>query len=88
MLSANSSYSPDFMYVVRRQGGQTELNLIVESKAVDMDNQLRGEEKAKIACAKMFFESLEKDGYNVKYKRQINSKGVGEIIKEILGQSS
>ena len=35
----------------------------------------------------MFFESLEKDGYNVKYERQINSKGVGEIIKEILGNN-
>lgn len=84
-----SSYSPDFMYVVRRKGGQTTLNLIVESKAVDMDSQLRGEEKAKIKCAEMFFKSLEKEGYNVKYERQINSKGVGEIIKEIVeGQNN
>ena len=74
------------MYVVRRQGGQTDLTLIVETKDIAMDSQLRGEEKAKIACAEMFFKSLEKDGYNVKYKRQINGKGVGEIIKEILGQ--
>jgi type III restriction enzyme len=81
---ANSSYSPDFMYVVRHKDGQTRLNLIVETKDIAMDSQLRGEEKAKIACAKLFFESLERDGYNVKYKRQINSKGVGEIIKEIL----
>jgi len=83
---ANSSYSPDFMYVVRCQDGQTHLNLIVETKDIAMDSQLRGEEKAKIACAKMFFKSLERDGYNVKYERQINSKGIGEIIKEIIGQ--
>jgi type III restriction enzyme len=49
-----------------------------------MDSQLRGEEKAKIKCAEMFFKSLEEEGYNVKYQRQINSKGVGEIIKEII----
>ncbi|MCR5820488.1 MAG: type III restriction-modification system endonuclease [Bacteroidaceae bacterium] len=83
---ANSSYSPDFMYVVRRKGGKTDLNLIVETKAVDMDSQLRGDEKAKIASADLFFKSLEEEGYNVKYKRQINSKGVGEIIKEIMEQ--
>jgi len=81
---ANSSYSPDFMYVVRRQGGQTDMNLIVETKNVKLRSQLRGEEKGKIACAEMFFKSLEREGYNVKYERQINSKGVGEIIKEIL----
>ena len=83
---ANSSYSPDFMYVVRRLGGQTDLNLIVETKDIAMESQLRGDEKAKIACAEMFFKSLEKDGYNVKYERQINSKGVGKIIKDILGE--
>ena len=84
---ANSSYSPDFMYVVRHKDGQTRLNLIVETKDIARDSELRGEEKAKIACAKLFFESLERDGYNVKYERQINSKGVGEIIKEILGNN-
>ena len=84
---ANSSYSPDFMYVVRHKDGQTRLNLIVETKDIARESELRGEEKAKIACAKLFFESLERDGYNVKYERQINSKGVGEIIKEILGNN-
>lgn len=82
---ANSSYSPDFMYVVKRQNGETDLNLIVETKDVDMDSELRGEEKAKIDCAKIFFETLKEEGYNVKYERQINSKGVSEIIKEIIG---
>lgn len=81
---ANSSYSPDFMYVVKRQDGNADLNLIVETKNIDLDSQLRGEEKAKIACAEMFFESLKKEGYNVRYKRQINKKGVSEIIKEMM----
>lgn len=81
---ASSSYSPDFMYVVRNKNGHTSLNLIVETKSVDMDSQLRGEEKAKIKCAESFFESLAKDGYNVSYQRQINKMGVGEIIKELL----
>ena len=83
---ASSSYSPDFMYVVRNKDGHTSLNLIVETKDVKMENQMRIEERAKIKCAEKFFESLAKNGYNVSYQRQINNKGVSEIIKELLGE--
>lgn len=85
---ANSSYSPDFMYVVKRTDGNTDLNLIVETKDVERDSDLRGEEKAKIKCAELFFKALENEGYNVEYHRQIDQKGVGEIIKEVISSES
>lgn len=83
---ANTSYSPDFMYVVRNKDGQTSLNLIVETKDIKIETQKRGDEDAKIDCAKMFFKSLKNDGYDVEYVEQINKKGVGEIIREMIGK--
>ena len=58
-------YSPDFMYVVKHKNGHKELNIIVETKDVENKTDLRGTEKAKIECAKVFFNMLTADGYTV-----------------------
>ncbi len=48
------SYSPDFMYVVKKDNGDKILNVIVETKDVENQTSLRGIEKAKIDCARVF----------------------------------
>lgn len=78
------SYSPDFMYVVKRDNGEKILNVIVETKAVENQTSLRGIEKAKIDCAKAFFEQLTIDGYKVEFKTQLNNKKIRQIIDELL----
>lgn len=80
---ANGTYSPDFMYVVKKEDGQRELNIIVETKGVENKTEIRGVEKAKINCAKKFFEQLTIDGYKVFFKEQINNKEIRTIIEEI-----
>lgn len=80
---ANGTYSPDFMYVVKRGDGQRELNIIIETKGVENKSELRGVEKAKINCARKFFEQLTFDGYKVFFKEQINNKEIRTIIEEI-----
>ena len=79
-------YSPDFMYVIKRKKGEKELNLIVETKDVENKSALRGVEKARIECAKVFFEMLSKDGYRVYFKDQLGNKQMLQIIKEMVGK--
>lgn len=79
-------YSPDFMYVVRRTSGEKELNIVVETKDVENKSDLRGTEKAKIDCARVFFDMLSKDGYTVYFRDQLNNKQMAQIIKEVLAE--
>lgn len=81
---ANSNYSPDFMYVVRKSTGEHELNIVIETKAVESGIDLRGDEKIKISCAERFFEQLKVDGYSVHFRRQINHESMLQIVKEIV----
>jgi len=79
-------YSPDFMYVVKRSSGEKELNIIIETKDVENQTDLRGTEKAKISCAKVFFEMLTADGYTVYFRDQLGNKQMAQIINEVLSQ--
>lgn len=81
---ADSSYSPDFMYVVKKASGESELNIVVETKAVESGADLRGNEKIKISCAEHFFEQLKIDGYTVHFRRQINQESMKYIIHKLL----
>lgn len=77
------TYSPDFMYVVRRNG-RGELNLIVECKDVeDADKDLRGGEKLKIESAKVFFKQLEQDGVKVCFEKQLKQDNLKAIIEQL-----
>lgn len=78
------TYSPDFMYVVKRATGEKELNIVVETKDVEGKEELRGTEKAKIECAKIFFKILTEDGYTVHFRDQLNNKQMKQIIEEVL----
>lgn len=78
------TYSPDFMYVVKKASGEKELNIVVETKDVENKTDLRGNELAKIQCARVFFENLSKDGYVVHFRDQLNNKQVKQIIDEVL----
>lgn len=78
------TYSPDFMYVVKKKDGTKELNVIIETKMVENKSVLRGVEDAKISCAKVFFEQLKNEGYEVSFHTQLNSKKVKHILEEVL----
>lgn len=78
------SYSPDFMYVVKKTNGDKVLNVIVETKDVENQSTLRVIEQAKIDSAKTFFNQLTIDGYKVEFKTQLNNKKIRQIIDEVL----
>lgn len=77
-------YSPDFMYIVKRASGEKELNIIVETKDVENQTELRGTDKAKIDCAKVFFEMLTADGYTVYFRDQLGNKQMAQILNDVL----
>jgi type III restriction enzyme len=76
------TYSPDFMYIVRRKG-KNELNLIVECKDVENDSELRGVEALKIESARKFFEQLEKEGIKVHFEKQLKDKNLEAVIQNL-----
>ena len=81
------TYSPDFMYVVQKKNGTKELNIVVETKDVEDQTELRGEEKVKIDCAEVFFETLTADGYTVFFRHQLGNKEMKQIIDDVLAGS-
>lgn len=73
--------SPDFMYVLKNIDGTSSMNFIVETKDLDKDVQKREIEEIKINAAKKFFENLKSEGINVKFKKQLSSDDIVEMIK-------
>lgn len=76
--------SPDFMYIIQRENGKPELNLIIETKDVQKDSGLRTEEQLRIESAKKFFEALKQDGLNVTFKKQMKQDEIIKLINEIV----
>ncbi len=78
------TYSPDFMYIVKKKDGSKTLNIIVETKDVENQSTLRKTEEVKISCAKVFFKQLTIDGYSVEFHEQLNNKKIKQIVDEVL----
>lgn len=85
----NDSYSPDFMYMVKKVGGIKELNIIVETKGVDTPAHLRGVEEKKISCAEKFFNQLREDypELNINFRDQLNNQQLRTIIDDVIQEA-
>ncbi|MCQ2623780.1 type III restriction-modification system endonuclease [Helicobacter pylori] len=83
-IGLNQTYSPDFGYVV--ENNDKKVLLVVETKGVEHENELREEEKRKISTAKKFFEALKKQGVNIEYKTKIKKDQLSALINEILNR--
>ncbi len=83
-IGLNQTYSPDFGYVV--ENNDKKVLLVVETKGVENESELREEEKRKISTAKKFFEALKKQGMNIEYKTKMNKDQLSALINEILNR--
>ncbi|MCQ2640715.1 type III restriction-modification system endonuclease [Helicobacter pylori] len=83
-VGLNQTYSPDFGYVV--ENNDKKVLLVVETKGVENENELRDEEKRKISTAKKFFEALKKQGVNIEYKTKMNKDQLSALINEVLNR--
>ncbi|MFP6188510.1 DEAD/DEAH box helicase family protein [Helicobacter pylori] len=83
-IELNQTYSPDFGYVV--ENNDKKVLLVVETKGVEHENELREEEKRKISTAKKFFEALKKQGVNIEYKTKMGKDQLSALINEILNR--
>ncbi|RKV19873.1 DEAD/DEAH box helicase [Helicobacter pylori] len=83
-VGLNQTYSPDFGYVV--ENNDKKVLLVVETKGVENENELREEEKRKISTAKKFFEVLKKQGVNIEYKTKMNKDQLSALINEVLNR--
>ncbi|WRF53626.1 type III restriction-modification system endonuclease [Helicobacter pylori] len=83
-IGLNQTYSPDFGYVV--ENNDKKVLLVVETKGVENENELREEEKRKISTAKKFFEALKKQGVNIEYKTKMEKEQLSALINEVLNR--
>ncbi len=83
-IGLNQTYSPDFGYVV--ENNDKKVLLVVETKGVEHENELRDEEERKISTAKKFFEALKKQGVNIEYKTKMNKDQLSALINEVLNR--
>ncbi|GAA7742743.1 type III restriction-modification system endonuclease [Helicobacter pylori] len=83
-VGLNQTYSPDFGYVV--ENNDKKVLLVVETKGVENESELRDEERRKISTAKKFFEALKKQGVNIEYKTKINKDQLSALINEVLNR--
>ncbi len=83
-VGLNQTYSPDFGYVV--ENNDKKVLLVVETKGVDRESELRPEEERKISTAKKFFEALKKQGVNIEYKTKMKKDQLSALINEILNR--
>ncbi|GHR33552.1 DEAD/DEAH box helicase [Helicobacter pylori] len=83
-IGLNQTYSPDFGYVV--ENNDKKVLLVVETKGVENENELRDEEKRKISTAKKFFEALKKQGVNIEYKIKMEEDQLSALINEVLNR--
>ncbi|WP_139521266.1 type III restriction-modification system endonuclease [Helicobacter pylori] len=83
-IGLNQTYSPDFGYVV--ESNDKKVLLVVETKGVEHENELREEEKRKISTAKKFFEALKKQGVNIEYKTKMRKDQLSALINEVLNR--
>ncbi|TPH69842.1 DEAD/DEAH box helicase [Helicobacter pylori] len=83
-IGLNQTYSPDFGYVI--ENNDKKVLLVVETKGVENENELREEEKRKISTAKKFFEALKKQGVNIEYKTKMKKDQLSALINEVLNR--
>ncbi|WRF59234.1 type III restriction-modification system endonuclease [Helicobacter pylori] len=83
-IGLNQTYSPDFGYVV--ENNDKKVLLVVETKGVEHENELRDEEKRKISTAEKFFEALKKQGVNIEYKTKMRKDQLSALINEVLNR--
>ncbi|WRE85426.1 type III restriction-modification system endonuclease [Helicobacter pylori] len=83
-VGLNQTYSPDFGYVV--ENNDKKVLLVVETKGVENESELRDEEKRKISTAKKFFEALKKQGVNIEYETKLSNDQLSALINEILNR--
>ncbi len=83
-IGLNQTYSPDFGYVV--ENNDKKVLLVVETKGVEHENELRDEEKRKISTAKKFFEALKKQGVNIEYETKMRKDQLSALVNEVLNR--
>lgn len=87
-VAGGETYSPDFAYIVKTGKGEI-LNLVVESKGVADESQLRQNEQQKIKHAERWFAQLnrhfgEDNMPKVRFTTQFQGESVRRIVSEAL----
>lgn len=86
-LFTGGTTSPDFMYVINKKDGESQINFIVETKDMKDEKSLRSEEDLRIKSAEKFFETMKEDGVNVVFKKQLKNDDIVSMISSIVKEN-
>lgn len=82
-LIDGASYSPDFMYVVKRDNDVKEVNLIIETKDYETRDDIPSDQQYRIECAKKFFNKLRDDKFDIRFDTQVRNTQLSTVIKNL-----
>ena len=82
-LIGGGTYSPDFMYIIKRDDDVKEINLVIETKDYETFDKIPSEQQFEINCAREFFNKLQEDNFNVQYKVQLRTSQMLDIFKNL-----
>ena len=82
-LIGGGTYTPDFMYIVKRNDDVKEINFVIETKDYETEDKIPSDQRFEINCAREFFNRLQEDNYNVQYKVQLRTTQMLDIIKNL-----
>ncbi len=83
-IAGGASYSPDFAYVLERKDGGKTLHMVVESKHIDSDDQLRLDERKKIQHAQQLY-SQSGTSVRILFRKQLDEDKMVKLIGEAWG---
>lgn len=79
--------SPDFIYIAKKTDGSEVMNLIIETKDVKNLYDLREIEKSKIRASQKFFEELQNEikdeKFKVTYRSQLHNDKIQRVLENI-----
>lgn len=86
-IPGGKTYSPDFAYVIKENGKEKELNLVIETKGYDTFEQLSVEEKLKIKLANYWKDAINFNDVKINFAYQLENKKITDIIQKIRKES-
>ena len=78
---ADGTYSPDFIYALRRKSDGANIGAVSETKN---KGELAPEEKRKIACAEKLFAAISEDDEGIRFVTQTAGQSMAQVLEKII----
>lgn len=78
------TYSPDFAYIVKKKDGKSKLNLVIETKDVEDNSELRGKEIENVKLGQRFFDIINDTNLEIEFETQYKEDSIFKIVSQFV----